>query len=103
MRIKDEEINLRITPQGIYEVEKINPDIDILGILRMPTYDKKEPRLSDYLKLIYVAYVTVKYVDNKEKIDISLDDFINFFDMGDTDTLVEINKEGVKLLFTPKN
>lgn len=103
MQIKDEEINLRITPQGIYEAERINPNIDILGILRMPTYESKEPRLSDYLTLIYVAYITVKYVDNKKKIDISLEDFIKFFDMEDTNTLIEINKEGVKLLFTPKN
>lgn len=102
MQIKDEEINLRITPRGIYEVEKINPNIDILGILRMATTNV-EPRISDYLNLIYVAYVTVKYVDKNEKIDISLDDFIKFFDVQDTDTLLEINREGVKLLYTPKN
>lgn len=99
MLIKDEEINLRITPKGIQKVEEKYKDFDILGILR--DANKVEPRASDYYKIIYTAYVTVKYIDNQQEIDLEYDSFLDEYLNGIS--LAEISQVGVSLLIKGKN
>ena len=98
MQIKDEEVNLRITPKTIVEIEKIFDDFDILGLFR--DAGKKEPRLTDYYKVIYAGYIGAKYVDEGKPIETSYEDFL---DMINEFSFQEIAEIGVNLLLTRKN
>ncbi len=92
MKIKNEEINLKITPKAIQKVEEIYKDFDVLKLLREA--EETEPRASDYYKLIYAGYIGAT---NKE---IKYEDFLDLiedFDFG------EISRIGVDLLIKRKN
>lgn len=91
MKIKDKEVKLKITPKAIEKIESIS-DIDILKLLREA--EEKEPKASDYYKLIYAGYIGAT---NEE---ISYEDFLNLIE--DID-LPEISKVGVQLLLKRKN
>lgn len=91
MKIKDKEVKLKITPRAIEKIESIS-DIDILKLLREA--EEKEPKASDYYKLIYAGYIGAT---NEE---ISYEDFLNLIE--DID-LPEISKVGVQLLLKRKN
>lgn len=91
MKIKDKEIKLKITPKAIEKIENIS-DIDVLKLLREA--GKKEPKASDYYKLIYAGYIGA----TEENID--YEDFLKLIE--DID-LPEISQIGVSLLLTRKN
>ena len=91
MKIKDKEVKLKITPKAIEKIESIS-DIDILKLLREA--EEKEPKASDYYKLIYAGYIGAT---NEE---ISYEDFLNLIE--DID-LPEISRVGVQLLLKRKN
>lgn len=98
MQIKDEEINLRITPKTIIEVEKMYEDFDILGLFR--NAGTKEPRLTDYYMVIYAGYVGAKYVDEGKKIETTFEEFLNLIE---DISFEDISRIGVNLLLTRKN
>ncbi len=101
MKIKDEEIDLKITPRGIQKVEEKYKEFDILGIIRSFMQDKIEPRISDYYKVIYTAYITVKYTIEKKEIDIEYDDFLDYIE---DIPITEISNTAIGLLVpTRKN
>lgn len=92
MKIQNEEVNLKITPKAIQKVEEVHKDFDVLKLLREA--EEKEPRASDYYKLIYAGYIGAT---NKE---IKYEDFLDLiedFDFG------EITRIGVDLLVKRKN
>ena len=91
MKIKDKEIKLKITPKAIEKIESIS-DIDILKLVREA--EEKEPKASDYYKLIYAGYIGATGEE------ISYDDFLNLIE--DID-LPEISQVGVALLLKRKN
>ncbi len=91
MKIKDKEIKLKITPKAIEKIENIS-DIDVLKLLREA--GEKEPKASDYYKLIYAGYIGA----TEENID--YEDFLKLIE--DID-LPEISQIGVSLLLTRKN
>ncbi len=91
MKIKDKEVKLKITPKAIEKIESIS-DIDILKLLREA--EEKEPKASDYYKLIYAGYIGAT---NEE---ISYEDFLNLIE--DID-LPEVSRVGVELLLKRKN
>ena len=92
MKIGNEEINLKITPLAIQKLEEIDKDFDILKILREA--GQKEPRLSDYYKLIYAGYIgaTKKQIDYNE--------FLNLLEGIENS---EIVNTGIDLLIKRKN
>ena len=91
MKIKDKEIKLKITPRAIEKIESIS-DIDILKLLRES--GEKEPKASDYYKLIYAGYIGATGEN------IEYDEFLKLID--DVD-LPEISQVGVRLLLKRKN
>jgi len=91
MKIKDKEIKLKITPRAIEKIESIS-DIDILKLLREA--NEKEPKASDYYKLIYAGYIGATGEN------IEYDDFLKLIE--DID-LPEISQVGVSLLLRRKN
>lgn len=93
MKINDKEINLKITPLAIKKTEEMYDDFDFLKLLRDAENDK-EPKASDYIKVIYVGYL------GATNEDIKYEDFVEL--INDVDIL-EINTVGVKLLTTRKN
>lgn len=93
MKINDEEINLKITPLAIKKTEEMYEDFDFLKLLRDAQEDK-EPKASDYLKVVYVGYL------GATNEDIKYEDFVELINDKD---ILEINNVGVKLLTTRKN
>lgn len=91
MKIKDKEIKLKITPRAIEKIESMC-DIDILKLLREA--EEKEPKASDYYKLIYAGYIGATGEE------ISYDEFLKLIE--DID-LPEISQVGVNLLLKRKN
>lgn len=94
MKINDKDVNLKITPIAIKKVEEIDKDFDILKILREATEEGKEPRLSDYYKVIYTGYI------GATNENITYEEFLKLVE--DVDIL-EINSVGVNLLVKRKN
>nr|DAV24498.1 MAG TPA: tail tube protein [Caudoviricetes sp.] len=94
MVINNKEINLKITPTALRKIEEKYEDFDILKLLRDIQEQEKEPRMSDYYKLVYTGYLGA----TGEEID--YDDFLKLIE--DIDML-EINKVGVNLLLKRKN
>lgn len=91
MKIKDREINLKITPKAIEKAET-RSELDILKLLR--EVREKEPKLSDYYKLIYAGYL------GATSEDITYEAFLDL--IKDID-MVEIAEIGVDLLLERKN
>lgn len=94
MVINNKEINLKITPTALRKIEEKYEEFDILKLLRDIQEEKKEPRMSDYYKLVYTGYIGT----TGEEID--YDDFLKLIE--DIDML-EINRVGVNLLLKRKN
>lgn len=91
MKIKDKEVQLKITPRAIEKVEALY-GLDILKLLREAT--EVEPKASDYYKLIYAGYI------GATNADISYEDFL---DLIEDVSLAEISQIGVALLIARKN
>ena len=91
MKIKNKEIQLKITPRAIEKVETLY-GLDILKLLREAT--EVEPKASDYCKLIYAGYI------GATNADISYEDFL---DLIEDVSLAEISQIGVALLIARKN
>ena len=94
MKINDKEVNLKITPIAIRKVEEIDKDFDVLKLIREAQEENKEPRLSDYCKIIYTGYI------GATNENITYDEFLKLVE--DIDIL-EINHIGVDLLLKRKN
>lgn len=92
MKIKNEEINLKITPKAIQKVEELDKEFDVLKLLREA--GENEPKASDYYKLIYAGYIGA--TNNEVKYD-------EFLDMIEDYDLYEITRIGVDLLLKRKN
>lgn len=92
MKIKDKEVNLKITPRAMQTIEEKYRDFDILKILREA--GENEPRLSDYYKIIYAGYL------GATKEEIKYEDFLDLIENYD---LYEITDIGVELLAKRKN
>lgn len=92
MKIKDKEVNLKITPRAIQKVEESQEGFDILKLLREA--GEKEPKASDYYKIIYAGYIGATGED------ITYNDFLNLIENYD---LYEITHIGVDLLTKRKN
>lgn len=92
MKIKNKEINLKITPKAIQIAEEKEKDFDILKLLREA--GEKEPKASDFYKIIYTGYIgaTGDEIDYKE-----------FLDLIESYDLYEISHIGVELLLKRKN
>lgn len=91
MKINNKEIKLKITPKAIEKIESIS-DIDILKLLR--EVGEKEPRASDYYKLIYAGYI------GATEENVNYDEFLKLIE--DID-LPEITHVGIELLLKRKN
>ena len=91
MKIKDEEINLKITPKAIQKVEEMS-NFDVLKLLREA--NENEPKASDYYKLIYAGYIGATHSE------IKYDEFLDLIEDYD---LFEITQIGVDLLLKRKN
>lgn len=91
MKIKDKDIQLKITPRAI-ETAETKYGLDILKLLRESR--ETEPKASDYYKLIYAGYI------GATNEDITYDDFLELLE--DID-LVKISQIGVALLLKRKN
>lgn len=94
MKINEKEVNLKITPKAIKRIEEIDKDFDVLKLIREATEEGKEPRLSDYYKVIYAGYIGA--TDES----ITFDEFLEL--IKDID-MIEINSIGVNLLVKRKN
>lgn len=92
MKIKNEEIHLKITPKAIQKVEELDKEFDVLKLLREA--GENEPKASDYYKLIYAGYIGA--TNNEVKYD-------EFLDMIEDYDLYEISQIGVDLLLKRKN
>ena len=92
MKIENNEINLKITPKAIQKVEEMYQDFDILKLLREA--GEKEPKASDYYKIIYAGYI------GATGSDIKYEEFLNLIEDYD---LYEITNIGVELLLKRKN
>lgn len=92
MKIKNEEIHLKITPKAIQKVEELDKEFDVLKLLREA--GENEPKASDYYKLIYAGYIGA--TNNEVKYD-------EFLDMIEDYDLYEITRIGVDLLLKRKN
>lgn len=93
MKINDKEVNLKITPMAIRKVEEMDESFDVLKIIR-EAEEGKEPRLSDYYKVIYTGYI------GATNESIAYDEFLKLVE--DVDILT-INSAGVDLLTKRKN
>ncbi len=91
MIIDGKEIHLKVTPRAIEKVESAS-DIDILKMLR--EIGEREPKASDYYKIIYAGYIGATGEN------IEYDDFLKKIE--DID-LLEITQVGVELLLKRKN
>lgn len=91
MIIDGKEIHLKVTPRAIEKIESIS-DIDILKLLR--DVGEREPKASDYYKIIYAGYI------GATEENIEYDDFLKKIE--DID-LPEITNTGVELLLKRKN
>lgn len=91
MKIKDKEINLKITPKAIQKIEETQ-NIDVLKLLREAK--TVEPKASDYYKLIYAGYIGATGEE------ITYEDFLNLIE---DVSLYEISAIGVSLLVKGKN
>lgn len=91
MIIDGKEIHLKVTPRAIEKVESMS-NIDILKMLR--EVGEKEPKASDYYKIIYAGYI------GATEEDIEYDDFLKKIE--DVD-LPEITQVGIELLIRRKN
>lgn len=94
MVINNKEINLKITPTALRKIEEKYEDFDILKLLRDIQEQEKEPRMSDYYKLVYTGYLGA----TGEEID-----YDNFLKLIEDIDMLEINKVGVNLLLKRKN
>ena len=92
MKIKDKEVNLKITPKAIQNIEEMQKDFDVLKLLREA--GENEPKASDYYKIIYAGYIGATGED------ISYEDFLNLIEDYD---LYQISHIGVELLTKRKN
>lgn len=92
MKIKDKEVNLKITPRAIQKIEETQKDFDILKLLREA--GEKEPKASDYYKIIYAGYIGATGEE------VSYEDFL---DLIEDYNLYEITHIGVELLTKRKN
>jgi hypothetical protein len=92
MKIKDEEINLKITPKAIQKVEEIHKDFDVLKLIREA--EQNEPKASDYYKLIYAGYIGATGKDIK---------YEDFLDLIEDYDIYQISHIGVDLLLGRKN
>lgn len=92
MKIKDRDVNLKITPKAIQKVEETQKGFDILKLLREA--GENEPKASDYYKIIYAGYIGATGED------ISYEDFLNLIEDYD---LYKISHIGVELLTKRKN
>ena len=92
MKIKDKEVNLKITPKAIQKIEEMQKDFDVLKLLREA--GENEPKASDYYKIIYAGYIGATGED------ISYEDFLNLIEDYD---LYQISHIGVELLTKRKN
>lgn len=95
MKINDEEVQLRITPLALRKIEESDSEFDFLKLLREAQDGIREPKITDYYKIIYVGYIGAK-TDS----DITFDDFLKLIENVD---LIEINHVGIKLLLERKN
>lgn len=93
MKIGNKEVKLKITPKALLKIEEQYKDFDVLGLIRGASEDK-EPRISDYYKLIYAGYL------GAEQEEITFDEFLEMIE--DVD-IFKINKIGVELLVKRKN
>ena len=91
MIIDGKEIHLKVTPRAIEKVESTS-NIDILKMLR--EIGEREPRASDYYKIIYAGYIGATGEN------IEYDEFLKKIE--DID-LPEITQVGVELLLKRKN
>lgn len=94
MIINNKEVNLKITPMALRKIEEKYEDFDILKLLRDVEEQEKEPRMSDYYKLVYTGYLGA----TGEEID-----YDNFLKIIENIDMLEINKVGVNLLLKRKN
>lgn len=92
MKIKEKEINLKITPRAIEKIEEKQKDFDILKLLREA--GENEPKASDYYKIIYAGYI------GATREDISYEDFLDLIEDYD---LPEVSRIGVELILKRKN
>ena len=92
MKIKDKEVNLKITPRAIQKIEETQKDFDILKLLREA--GEKEPKANDYYKIIYAGYMGATGEE------VSYQDFL---DLIEDYNLYEITQIGVDLLTRRKN
>lgn len=91
MKIKDKEVNLKITPKAIQKTEETQ-NIDILKLLR--DAEERQPKASDYCKIIYAGYIGA----TGENIE-----YNDFLDLIEDYDLYEISHIGVGLLEKRKN
>ncbi len=94
MKINGKEIALKITPKAVRKVEEIDKDFDVLRMIREAQDEGKEPRISDYCKVIYTGYIGA--TDE----NIGYEDFLEL--INDID-IIKINSVGVELLKRRKN
>ena len=94
MVINNKEINLKITPTALRKIEEKYEDFDILKLLRDIQEQEKEPRMSDYYKLVYTGYLGATGEE------INYEDFLKLIEEVD---MLEINRVGVDLLLKRKN
>lgn len=94
MKIKDEEINLKITPKAIQKVEELHKDFDVLKLIREAIEGENEPKASDYYKVIYAGYIGATNNDTK---------YDEFLDLIEDYDLYDISRIGVELLAKRKN
>lgn len=94
MVINNKEINLKITPMALRKIEEKYEDFDILKLLRDIQEQEKEPRMSDYYKLVYTGYLGATGEE------INYEDFLKLIEEVD---MLEINRVGVDLLLKRKN
>lgn len=97
MKIKGQEIKLKITPRAIEKAENMS-NLDILAILRK-TETGEEPKVTDYYKVIYAGYL------GATNDDIAYEDFLKLLE-DENISILNVNHEGVKLIneiYTLKN
>lgn len=95
MKIKEEEAKFIITPTALLKVEERYPEFDFLKLLREALNENKEPKMSDYFKVLYVGYIGAKPEE-----EITFDEFLKLLEEID---FGEITQVGVKLLTERKN
>lgn len=89
MKIKGQEIKLKITPRAIEKAENMS-NLDILAILRK-TETGEEPKATDYYKVIYAGYL------GATNDDIAYEDFLKLLE-DENISILNVNHEGVKLI-----